>query len=127
MNLPLLNHRFAPKPTTTEMIYADGAVYSNLGDIWTRTGLTTQEMAAQDQDKRKDGSCHYVKDESVSGETAAVYVSRSESGKAQAQFWISKSKGLPLLEVVDIDFGGKGRNTHMSMRYEYANVRAPRI
>ena len=30
-------------------------------------------------------------------------------------------------EEMDIGSGGQGHATHMSMRYEYANVQAPRI
>jgi len=51
------------KPTTTEMIYANGAVYLKVGGNWMRTKLTPQELVAQDQDKRKNGSCQYLKDE----------------------------------------------------------------
>lgn len=113
------------KATTTEMIYAGCAVYAKVGGNWTRSNLTTQEMARQDRDKQKNGSCRYLKDESVGGETAAVYSERSHSGEAQAQVWISKSKGLPLREEMDIGSSDKGSNTHMSMRYEYTNVQPP--
>jgi len=115
------------KPTTTEMIYANGAVYGKVGGNWMRTNLTPQELVAQDQDKQKNGSCHYIKDESIGGETAAVYVERSQSGEAHAQLWISKSSGLVLREEMDISSGSPGLATHMSMRYEYANVQAPKI
>jgi hypothetical protein len=68
-----------------------------------------------------------LKDEPMGGETAAVYSERSQSGEAQAQLWISKSSGLLLREEMDIGSGGQGHATHLSMRYEYANVQAPRI
>ncbi|MHB8655049.1 MAG: hypothetical protein ACYDA9_14365 [Terriglobia bacterium] len=115
------------KPTTSEMIYAKGAVYLKVGGNWMSTKLTTQEMATQERDKQRKGSCHYLKDESIGGEAAAVYSERSESGEAQAQMWISKSNGLLLREEMDIGSGGHGGTTHISMRYEYANVEAPKI
>jgi hypothetical protein len=115
------------KPTTTEMVYAKGDVYGKVGVSWMRTNLKTQNMVSQSQDKQKTGSCHYLKDELVGGENAAVYSERSQSGEAQSQLWISKSSGLLLREEVDISSGGKGPATHMSMRYEYANVQAPKI
>lgn len=115
------------KPTTTEMIYAKGAVYMKVGGNWMRTKLTPQELATQERDKQQKGSCHYLKDESIGGETAAVYSERSESGEAQAQVWVSKSNGLLLHEEMDIGSGGHGSTTHISMRYEYANVEVPRI
>ena len=60
------------KPTITEMIYAKGAVYGKVGGSWMRTALTPQELVAQDQEKQKNGSCQYLEDESIGGETAAV-------------------------------------------------------
>ena len=115
------------KPTITEMIYAKGAVYGKVGGSWMRAALTPQELVAQDQEKQKNGSCQYLDDESIGGETAAVYSERSKSGEAQAQLWISKGSGLLLREEMDLGSAGLGHTTHMSMRYEYANVQAPRI
>jgi hypothetical protein len=103
------------KPTTTEMIYAKGAVYGKVGGNWRRTHLTTQEMVVQDQDNQRNGSCHYLKDEPIGGETAAVYCERSQSGEGQAQLWISKSSGLLLGEEMDTGSGGQGHATHLSM------------
>jgi hypothetical protein len=113
------------KPTAIEMIYVRGAVYVKMADKWMRTNFTTPEMTHQSLEKQKQGLCHYEKDESVGGQAAAVYSSQSQSGGAKAQLWISKSTGLPLREEVDVDSGGKGRNSHTSMRYEYGNVQAP--
>lgn len=113
------------KPTTVEMIYAGGAVYLKVADKWMRTNFTTQEMTHQSLEKQKQGSCHYEKDEPVGGQAAAVYSMQSQSGGAKAQLWISKSTGLLLREELDVDSGGKGRNSHTSMRYEYDNIQAP--
>ena len=44
--------------------------------------------------------------------------------KSDAQTWISKSQGLPLKTEEDIDTGD-GDKRHMSIRYEYSNVRPP--
>ena len=113
------------KPAAIEMIYVRGAVYAKIADKWMRTNFTTQEMTHQSLEQQKQGSCHYEKDESVGGQAAAVYTSQSQSGAAKAQLWISKSTGLPLREEVEVDSGGKGRNSHTSIRYEYGNVQAP--
>jgi|SRR5579859_1074103 len=115
------------KPTALEMIYVGGAVYMKVGDKWERTKFTTLELTHQSLEKQKEGSCQYQKDESVSGQPAAKYTMQSQSGEARAQLWISKSTGLPLREEVDVDSGGKGRNSHTSIRYEYGNVQAPTI
>jgi hypothetical protein len=114
------------KPTTTEMIYINGAVYAKVGDKWMRTALTPKELVGKEQDKQKGGSCQYLKDDSIDGDKAAVYSVQSKSGEAGARLWISKSRGLPLREEMKIDSGGKGRDSHISMRYEYVNVHEPR-
>jgi hypothetical protein len=112
------------KPTMTEMIYTGNAVYAKLDTGWMRTKLTPQETIDRD---KKAGSCRYVKDESIGGETAAMYSEESPSGEAQSQLWISKSKGLLLRQEVNIASDDKESMTHISMRYEYANVQAPRF
>jgi hypothetical protein len=45
----------------------------------------------------------------VNGEAAAVYSQHveTENDKMDVQVWISKSKGLPLREELDVDVGGK--------------------
>jgi hypothetical protein len=115
------------KPTALEMIYVKGTVYLKVDDKWMLTKLTTQELTLQSLEKQRQDSCHYQKDESVSGQAAAVYNTQSQSGEARARLWISKSTGLPLREEVDVDSGGKGHNSHTSIRYEYGNVQAPTI
>jgi hypothetical protein len=44
--------------------------------------------------------------------------------KSDGQVWISKSKGLPLRNEMDIDGGDRIKNHH-SVRYEYTNVQPP--
>jgi hypothetical protein len=44
------------------------------------------------------------------------------------QIWISKSRGLPLKQIYDIDVNGGARcKSHTEIRYEYTNVTAPPI
>jgi hypothetical protein len=54
-------------------------------------------------------TCRYLREESVNGEAAAVYSQHveTENDKMDVQVWISKSKGLPLREELDVDVGGK--------------------
>jgi len=58
-----------------------------------------------------------------------VYGTHSERAKpdvkSDGQIWISKSKGLPLKDEIDIS--SDGFKNHHSTRYEYANVQAPPI
>ncbi len=70
-----------------------------------------------------------MKDESVNGESAALFATHGESehGKDDNQIWISKSKGVIIKQETDIDIGNGRPKTHMSVRYEYTNVQAPKM
>jgi hypothetical protein len=117
------------KPRNTESIYAGNAIYVNVGGKWSRTKMTPQEMLKIEQDNREStkGTCHYVRDESVNGEAAALYAVQTDTevGKSEAQTWISKSRGLPLRTEMDMDVGGSMGKSHMSTRYDYNNVQPP--
>jgi hypothetical protein len=119
------------KPTSNETIYAGGAIYVKVNGEWIRSTITPQEMLRQEQADRKNGreTCRYLHEESVNGETATVYSTHGETpdAKSEAQLWISKSKGLPLREELDMDIGGKLGKSHRSMRYEYDQVHPPRM
>jgi hypothetical protein len=117
-----------------ELIYAGGAIYQNLHGKWAASSVTLQQVIKLEDENRRNSkySCRYLRDESVNGETAAVYSTRAErtlpetnsSIKSDGQIWISRTKGLPLRHEEDIDDGG-GAKTHHSTRYEYAGVRSP--
>ena len=71
-----------------------------------------------------------MRDESLHGESAAVFSAHQKNGDftTDAQIWISKSKGLVLREEEDMDVGGGASGkSHLSIRYEYSNVQAPLI
>jgi hypothetical protein len=119
------------KPTITETIYDRGAIYVKLKGRWIRSTVTAQQMLEQPKEDPGNvhSSCHYVRDEMLNGEIAAVYSSHSETEdyKSDTQTWISKSKGLPLRAELDIDVGGKLGKSHRSMRYEYNNIQPPTL
>lgn len=112
------------KPDTGESIFAGGLIYAKYNGKWSAGG-TTQEMKAIAEKNRKTNksTCHYLKDELVNGEMAAVYSSHEASPKStsDSKIWISKAKGLLLRSEIDLD-GGK---SHISTRYEYGNVKPP--
>ena len=116
---------------TTEVIYIGGASYVKLGVKWTRSPMTTRQVMQKEEENRKASktTCKYLRDEVVNGEAAAVYSTHSDRAdmgiKSDGQIWISKSKGLPLKNEIDIT-SDKSTNHH-STRYEYANVQAPPI
>jgi len=121
------------KPITTETIYTGGSAYVKVGGKWTRSSMTPQQVMKREEENRKNSktTCRYLKDESVSGETAAVYSTHSENSemdvKSDGQIWISKGRGLPLREEMDIGMGRESSKHHHSVRYEYGNVQPPQL
>jgi hypothetical protein len=116
------------KSKTSEGIYMNGAIYINVNGKWIHSKMTTADMLKQEQENIQNSkmTCHYVQDEAVNGEAAAIYAVHSENQdvKADAQTWISKSKKVPLRTEEDLDTG-YGDKQHISIRYEYGNVQAP--
>jgi hypothetical protein len=111
-----------------EAIYANNAIYAFYSGKWIRSKATPQDMLKQEQENIQNAktSCHHVRDELVNGEVAALYMAHAENDgvKSDAQTWMSKSRGLPLKTEEDIDTGD-GDKRHMSIRYDYSNVRPP--
>jgi hypothetical protein len=108
-----------------EMIRLNGDSYFLVQGKWTKSRFSMQEMHEQVLENRKNNkvSCQHVRDESVNGESAAVFTTHSESEDATANgtAWISKNKGLLLREEIDLE------GDHLTTRYEYTNVTAPKI
>jgi hypothetical protein len=116
------------RTVTTEMIYAAGAVYGMIDGKWSPSGTTKDiEQLMQKNLLNSKITCRHLKDEPVNGEMAAVYSTHEDrpKGAVDSQVWISRAKGLPLRQEIDIDIGGSGGKSHNSMRYEYANVKPP--
>jgi hypothetical protein len=112
------------KTNLMEEIYAAGAIYVNIGGKWSASPITMQEMKEMNQKNIHDNktTCQYLRDEPANGEVAAVYSVHNEGpkSKSDSQIWISKAKGLPLRSESDL-----GDKNHVSMRYEYGNVKPP--
>ena len=133
---PILSNGSTPRPSDAvhnETIYVGGSAYVKVGGKWSRSEWTPQRIMKQEQENRQKSkpTCRYLRDESVNGETAAVYNTHSERSDlgqmhvtSDGQVWISKSKGLPLRDEMDID-AGNGIMDHHSTRYEYTNVQPP--
>jgi len=116
------------KSRNAEAIYANNAIYIFYNGKWIRSKATPQDMLKQEQENIQNAktSCRHVRDEVVNGEAAALYMASAENEgvKSDAQTWVSKSRGLPLKTEEDIDTGD-GDKRHMSIRYDYSNVRPP--
>jgi hypothetical protein len=120
------------KPRQTELIFVGGVFYVRVSGKWTKSPLTAEQNRAQEQENRKNAtneSCRHLRDEAVGGESAAVYTAHAENEGtvADTQVWISKSRGLILKQEEDFGEAGAKDRTHMSIRYEYGNIQAPRM
>ncbi|HLK20267.1 MAG TPA: hypothetical protein VKT81_15025 [Bryobacteraceae bacterium] len=118
----------AGKTRTSESIYLNHAAYIQVNGKW-RTSPTTQEdlrNMKKDQPE-KNVTCRAVRDESVSGENAALYNvhQATPDSTIDTQIWVSKSRGLPLKSEINMDVGGKFGKSHRITRYEYTNVQPP--
>jgi len=117
------------KATTHEGISTGGVTYIMYGGKWRRSPLSPQAMLVQldsNLTTAKVYTCQHVSDESVAGVPAAVYTAHTdnEGVKADARIWVAKGSGLVLRTEEDVDTG-EGDKHHLSIRYEYTNVRAP--
>jgi hypothetical protein len=121
--------RAGGKPRINEMIYFGDAIYIQEKGQWVRSPLSVQGMRKQQEENLRNAqgmTCRYVRDEAVSGETAAIYQSSATTpaGKSNSTLWVSKRTGLPLRSETDIDPGTQDA-VHITMRYDYANVHPP--
>ena len=119
------------KPLSNESIFAGDVLYILDDGKWRASGMSREVMKAMERrnrDNARNMSCHYLRDETLEGATAAVYSTHQETvhGKIDSQTWISKSRGLILRQEIDIETGRPNGKSHMSSRYEYDNVQAPK-
>ena len=120
------------KTRTTEMIYVNGAIYSQVNGKWFSFPESSGDVKGLMEANRKNltnASCHVVRDENVNGESATLYSvhSETERGIHDSQIWISRSKGLLLREETDAQLPGKSGKEHVSLRLDYNNVQAPKV
>jgi hypothetical protein len=97
-------------------------------DGWTVSRVSPQEMAKLMRDSYRDAEkdiknyqCAHVRDETIDGVAAGVYVEHAETDNATSdtQTWISKSQGLIVKSTT------KAGDSTMTISYVYTNVQAP--
>jgi hypothetical protein len=119
-----------PAPMNSEVINIDGATYVKVMDRWMKSPMSGEQLAKQARDKMTSGktSCKQLPDESVGGVAANVYTSHTdtEHGATESQVWVAKSTGLPLKTEIDMATAG-GKKSHVSVKYDYENVKAPDV
>jgi hypothetical protein len=114
----------------TESIMVGDTNYFKYHGVWKRSRLSPKDNLEQEQDNIKSAkvyTCRRLPDEVLDGASVAVYAAHSETpdvGKTDAKVWLSKTTGLPVRTESDID-AGAGTGQHLSVRYDYANIKAP--
>jgi hypothetical protein len=116
------------KKSTGELITVNGERYLLMDGKWSKSGMTVAESKKQSEENKKNAkvvTCKRVGSESVNGQAATVYTEHTETedSKSDGKIWISSS-GVILKTEIDLDPGSDDR-VHMTIRYEYGNVKAP--
>ena len=117
------------KKVAGEMITVNGERYLLMNGKWMKSRLTIADTRAQEEENIKNAkvlSCKRTGDDTVGGEAATIYTEHTENEdtKSDGKIWISKSRGVILKEEIDLDTGEASKE-HISLRYEYGNVKAP--
>lgn len=103
----------------SEEISTVKALYILQAGKWTVSAITPAEMAEQLEDNIKNAkmACRAVRDETIDGVSATLYSVHEEIDGiiSDAQMWISKSTGLPVLLKMDT----------IESHYSYTDVTAP--
>ena len=131
------NHQFMTEtgadktgPESSEVIATSNTMYVKAGATWQGHPYNPQQQAAQMREALKTANitCQHLRDETVAGDPVAVYDTRDkqEGGNiVDSKIWISKARGLPLKQTIDMNVGGKHGESHTEVRVDYANVQAP--
>jgi hypothetical protein len=117
-------------PSDSESITTPDAMYVQVKGAWHRTPYDAQHAMAdlRAESAPKNTTCTHLRDENVAGEDSAVYdtVDRQDEGETvNSRIWISKTRGLPVKQTIDMDIGGKQGKSHTDVLMDYADVKAP--
>ena len=89
------------------------------------TVAASKEQSEENKKNAKVVTCKRIGSDSVNGQAATVYTEHTETedSKSDGKIWVSSS-GVILKTEIDLDPGTNDR-VHMTVRYEYGNVKAP--
>jgi hypothetical protein len=112
-----------------EMITINGDRYVMMNGKWSKSRMTVAATKAQEEENIKTAkviSCKRIGDEIVGGDAATIYSEHSENEdtKSDGKVWVSKTRGVLLKNEIELD-SGEATKQHVTIRYEYANVKAP--
>lgn len=112
-----------------EMITINGDRYVMMNGKWSKSRMTVAATKAQEEENIKTAkviTCKRIGDEIVGGDAATVYSEHSENEdtKSDGKVWVSKTRGVLLKNEIELDTG-EATKQHVTIRYEYGNVKAP--
>jgi hypothetical protein len=112
-----------------EMITVNGDRYLLVNGKWSKSRMTVAATKAQEEENIKTAkviTCKRIGDEIVGGDAATVYSEHSENEdtKSDGKVWVSKTRGVLLKNEIELDTG-EATKQHITIRYEYGNVKAP--
>jgi hypothetical protein len=112
-----------------EMITINGDRYVMMNGKWNKSRMTVAATKAQEEENIKTAkviTCKRIGDEIVGGDAATVYSEHSENEdtKSDGKVWVSKTRGVLLKNEIELDTG-EATKQHVTIRYEYGNVKAP--
>jgi hypothetical protein len=116
------------KKRTSELITVNGERYLLMDGKWSKSRMTVAASKEQSEENKKNAkvvTCKRIGSDSVNGRAATVYTEHTETedSKSDGKIWVSSS-GVILKTEIDLDPGTNDR-VHMTVRYEYGNVKAP--
>ena len=118
------------KPTSMELVLVGGVLYVQYNGKWSKSPMGAEMMKKQEAEniKNSKSNCAFVRNETMNGESAALYTMHSvnESSTSDGQIWISKSRGLLLRSAATIDIGdGESGKRRTVTNYDYSHVQKP--
>ena len=118
------------RPESSETITTANMMYLKVDGAWRMEAYNAQQQVTEMQKAASTTSiaCQHLHDDTVAGESVEIYNTQQQQAGGSminSQLWISKARGLPVKQTMDIDIGGKFGKSHTDMRYDYNNVQAP--
>lgn len=121
---------FKSVPSDSEVVITATAMYVQVAGKWKSMPYDPkkQARAIAESAATQHTVCTHQPDENVGGEAADFYAThdvQEEGTTVNGMLWISKSRGVPLHQTIDMNVGGKVGKSHTDLRFDYANLQAP--
>jgi hypothetical protein len=86
---------------------------------------TAAQLLKDSKDSTDESQCRLLREEVLEGEPSVVYEVRRQALAFTGEWWISKRSGLLLKQEILVGAKNDPEHSHMSLRVDYQNVKAP--